>query len=493
MRKKLSVALVAAECAPFFKIGGLADVVGSLPYALAKQEVNSCIILPKYGVPDACLDDLRKTKHQFTVQVDGRYFTVHIWQTELPDSSIPVYFLEQNDFFAQGNVYLQKLTAPASEYKRMRRFAFFTRAAAYAMRHLELQPDVVHLHDWHMGLLPLELRQLNHVHNTERKSKTVLTIHNVGYQGLYRMQEVASFLEWTPSERKEIAGYALKRGEVNFLNLAIRMSDMVTTVSPTHAKEICTKVYGYGLERILRKKGVTGILNGIATDVFNPRQDESISCRYGMASFAQGKKKNKKALQYVLGLDKNLQAPLIGLVGRLAYQKGIELFIANTDWLVPAGVHIVVLGSGLLAYEQSLKKLAVSYPKNIAVHIGFNAKLAKQIYASSDLFVMPSRYEPCGLGQMIAMRYGSVPVARKTGGLADTIRPYPARHANGFLFNTSSTQGLRRVLGEALQLYSDHPSIWKSLVRNGMQGDYSWNRSAKEYTKLYKNVTQGKM
>jgi len=492
MKKNLSVLFVAAECAPFFKVGGLADVIGSLPYALQQRGIDVAVLLPKYGVLDAQPHTLRTTSHQFSVDAEGTTYTVGVWRSELPQSSIPVYFLEQDTFFAQGNVYLQQLTAPSSERKRMRRFAFFARAVAQAIMHLDVQPDVVHFHDWHTGLLPTELQLLVPTHNVYAKIKSVLTIHNIGYQGRYPMRDVAKFFGWNRREQRTIAAYALKRGELNFLNLAVRASDAVTTVSPTHAREIRTRSYGYDLERTLRKKGVTGILNGIDVDVFNPQKDAALVRRYSVAGFVKGKRANKKALQRELGLSENPQVPLIAVIGRLAYQKGIELLIANSQWLVEQGAQVAVLGSGLPDYEQSLCKLAAAYPRHIFARIGFNAKLAQQLYAGSDILVMPSRYEPCGLGQMIAMRYGTVPVARSTGGLADTVVSHPHHSANGFLFTAPTAAGLRHALSQALEVYTRQPKTWKKIVRNGMRGDYSWNTSAKEYVKLYHTVVRGR-
>ncbi len=486
MQKNISILFVAAECSPFFKIGGLADVVGSLPYALKKQGVDVRIMLPKYGVLDTKKHKLRRTKHRFQVEAGGKTHEVLVWETTLPNSKIPVYFLEQDTFFSQGNVYLQKLTAPASDIKRLRRFAFFTRAATHALQKIAWQPNVVHVHDWHMGLLPFELQKLAKSTSNYRQTKTVLTIHNVGYQGHYHMRDVVNFLGLSLAEQKEIRQKVLKKGEMRFLNIAAEYSDRITTVSPMHAHEIQTAAYGYDLEKLLRKKRVAGILNGIPTNVFDPHKDADIVRRYNAVTFVRGKKINKQSLQAEMNLVSDVQAPLLGVIGRLAYQKGIELLLENIEWLVRRGVQIVVLGSGAKKYERQLLDLRKKYKGYVAVHIGFSAALARGIYAGSDMFLMPSRYEPCGLGQMIAMRYGSVPIARKTGGLADTIRSHPNSRANGFLFTMPTAASFKRSLSQALKVYDEQPKAWQKIIRNGMTGDYSWNRSAKEYMKLYK-------
>jgi len=461
--KKMKILMAAAEIAPFAKVGGLADVLESLPPALQKRfPLEVRLVMPKYGSLKATG---LKEKKRFTYL--GK--EVVLWEGQTK-GKIKIYFLENKEFFGRPEVYWGN---------NEERFAFFSGAILTALPLIKFLPDVIHCHDYHTALLiPLGKKVL------PQKVGTMLTIHNLRYQG---KTKTAVIKNQFPEAWQKFSFWPNSQ-QINFLRLAIQEADYVTTVSPTYAREITRPAYGEGLEKELRRKGknLVGILNGLDTDLFNPQKDKNIFCRYSATSLAK-KKKNKLALQKELGLPEQEDILLVGLVSRLVFQKGIDFVPENLGDLK---AQFVFLGTGEKKYEDYLKSLEKKYPQQVRAKIMFDLKLASQIYAASDLFLMPSRFEPCGLGQMIAMRYGAVPLVRKTGGLADTVRPYAprARKATGFVFTRQTQPACYNALKRASRLFYCQPKIWQNLQKNGLQQDFSWHSSAQEYFSLYQKL-----
>lgn len=440
-KNNLKILMVAAEITPIAKVGGLGDVIGALPKALADLGVDIRIIIPFYG-------SINKNKYKIkliknNISVNGQLINLH--QTTLPETKIPVYLIE-HIFFKDKIIYGSALNDSVSDIEK---FSFFSQAVLPAMKAADFQPDIIHLNDWHTATLAKIIK------TQCRDIKTVYTIHNLANQGLFS------------------GGNLMADGILN--------SDIITTVSPTYAKEILTKEYGCGLEKILakRKSRLYGILNGIDTDFFNPAADNLIKQKYSLKNLEK-KTANKLSLQKQLKLPDNKNIALVGLVTRFVKQKGIELITENFS---KSNCQFVFLGTGEKKYEIALLNLAKKFPKQFNAQIKFDEKLAHQIYASSDIFLVPSRFEPCGLTQMIAMRYGASPLVRLTGGLADTVNK-----KNGFTFKKFSSDEFYKALKQALKIYYEKPKAWQRLTITDMKENFSWNKSAREYLKLYKKL-----
>ena len=457
-KSKIKVLFLSAEVAPLAKVGGLGDVAGALPKALAKLGVDIRIYLPFYGLIDQKKYPAKKIIGQLTVPTGDANEIIDVYQANLPNTKIPIYLIKHN-FFNPKEIYSGARVMLGGKYTRqpddLNRFAFFTRTALAAAKKLNFQPDVVHANDWHAALAADFIKTLNRQNNFFAKTKTLYTIHNLANQGLTKGK--------------------------NYMAEGILNADLINTVSPTYAKEILTAEYGAGLENILakRKKQLYGILNGIDIDFFNPKTDKLIKFNYSADSLS-GKAANKAELQRRLGLPQGKNTALAGLVTRFVGQKGIELI---TEKFSKLNCQFVFLGTGEKRYEDALLELAKKFPKQFSVQIKFDEKLAHEIYAASDIFLVPSRFEPCGLTQMIAMRYGGVPVVRATGGLADTVNK-----KNGFTFKNFAAAKFYKTLSQALEIYYDQPKIWRRLLLNGMKQNFSWDKSAKEYLKLYKKL-----
>ncbi|MCD4762170.1 glycogen synthase [bacterium] len=467
--KKIKVLMAAAEAAPFAKAGGLADVVGSLPPALAKLGVDIRLILPLYGHINREKYKLKKIYADLEVPSGMAMMKINLWQGKLPGTSVLIYFIDCPAYFKYKGVY-----APGDNSER---FLFFSLAALYATPLLKFIPDIVHCQDSHTALIPdiLKVTNLQYLQNI----KTLYTIHNYRYQGKTRVITLR-----TGNLHKESLKALTKDaqdGDINFMAQGVLNADLVNTVSATYAREITTSAYGAGLEKIIRKrkKDLYGIVNGIDVEKFDPRTDKLIFKNFSVRSLEK-KADNKMALQKKLGLKVDKDKALVGLVSRLVWQKGLDLI---TERFSKLHCQFVFLGTGQPEYEKHLKKLAKKFPQRFCARIEFDLKLAMEIYASSDIFLMPSRFEPCGLGQMIAMRYGTVPLARSTGGLADTIDK-----ETGFLFKNVSRTEFYSCLRDALGVYYNYPDQWRQLQVNCMNRDFTWDRSAKEYLKLYRKM-----
>lgn len=472
----MKILFIASECAPIVKVGGLADVVGSLPNALKKLGINVSVVIPFY--PSIKIKDgLKLREANVPLSFGGRKEAFDLWQTYLPfrgaknKNLVPLY-LVKNDKFFSPNVYFEKDASSAGNVKEAASFFFLSAAGVKAAE--ILKPDVLHCHDWHTALAAYLVRA------ADFQPKTVLTIHNLEYQGSYARRAVKNLLA--------IDG----RGLVNCLKIGILNADLITTVSPTYAKEILTKEFGAGLESCLRKRqdSLAGILNGLDDFRFNPQSDPALKSRYSFASLER-KLENKTFLQKRLFGKVRLEIPVLGIISRLADQKGLELIMKIFDRLMEKDLQFVLLGRGADAYEKFFEKRAKKLPQKFSAKIGFNENFAHQIYAGADMFLMPSRFEPCGLGQQIAMKYGTVPIGRATGGIKDTVKSVVVEggkaEGTGFLFKKYDPSEFFRAIEKALDLF-DNKKIWRQIQINGMRQDFSWEKSAKTYVSLYKKL-----
>ncbi len=475
----MKILFAASEAVPIVKTGGLADVVGALPKALAPLGYEAAVILPLYGeTPDAIRRTLRRIG-VFRVQLGWRNQRCELYRTEL--DGIAYYLIGNDYYYDRGSLYGYDDEAE--------RFVFFCFAVLEAMPLLGWQPSLIHCHDWQTGLIPFLLRTRYSQDPGTRGIRSVFTIHNLRYQGVFSRETLADLLgigdEWFTTEGLEFygGGSCMKGG--------LFYADKLTTVSRTYAEEIQTAAYGERLEGVLqkRKEDLVGIVNGIDVDSFNPMNDPHVAFPYRRS--LGKKRKNKIALQRQLGLTESSDAPLIGIVSRLVEQKGLDLVegILERLLLTEPDVQLVVLGTGEPRYEALFRHTAAQLPERAAVHNGFDDALARQIYAGSDLYLMPSQFEPCGLSQLIALRYGSVPIVRETGGLRDTIQAYDeyTSRGTGFSFRQYDADELLHTVRRALSLYRDDAK-WQHIVDQGISKDYSWSSSAREYAAVYREL-----
>jgi starch synthase len=455
-----------AEAAPFAKVGGLGDVAGSLPKALETLGLEPIVVMPRYGfIPTEDLTPV-DLPDALSVNFLGQTHLFRVWQSLLPNSTVPVYFIENETYFAHR----QGVYPFGDVLQEVEGFLLLSEAIFPLAQALNWDVDIIHAQDWHTAPSMTALKGYQYLPNSPfAKTRGVLTLHNMAYQGNHH-----------PCGR-------------NLLAEGIQQCDWLTAVSPTYAEEILTPEFGWGLEGLVREKQqaqrLTGILNGIDTTLFNPETDMFLPEPYGISNAADGKAQSKRDVQLELGLASRPDLPLIGMVTRLTEQKGLDLFLSLLDMLSHRQAHWVILGAGEPGYETLLREASGRY-QNIRAYIGFNLGLAQRIYAGSDFFMMPSRFEPCGLGQLIAMRYGSIPIARATGGLADTIVD-EAQHPNqgtGFLFNQYDPGALLSVLDKALAYYQQPQ--WPDLVQRTMSQEWTWTKSAQQYQALYQAFRQ---
>ncbi|MDZ7798833.1 MAG: glycogen/starch synthase [Patescibacteria group bacterium] len=485
--KKSKILLTAAELTPMAKVGGLADVIGALPKNLIRNHVDTRIIIPKYGIIDEKEYNLKKIASDIKVPFGNKEELINIWQSHLPGSAVLVYFIDNQKYLGRNGVYFEKDASPGGSSPECQRFTFFSRSIFETFKPLNFHPEVIHLHDWHVGIIPFLKNYLGQKNPSIRKIKTLLTIHNLAYQGNYNYREVLDYLNIKKEEAKNMKFMPLDKNNIKYLRQAILHADSLNTVSPTYAQEIMNAEYGAGLEKELqkRKEDLHGILNGIDVERFNPALDQEIIKQYSIDRL-ENKKINKKNLQKISGLKQSEDTPVLGLVGRLAEQKGIDLILQILPKLAKNNCQLVLLGTGNKELEENLKKAAKKYKNWLSATIDFDASLAQKIYAGSDMFLMPSRYEPCGLGQMIAMRYGNIPIVRATGGLADTVHEFNPENevGTGFCFEKFEASEFYKATKRALEVYKNKEK-WLKLMKNGMKKDFSWNKSAKKYIELY--------
>ncbi|KKR22038.1 MAG: Glycogen synthase [Parcubacteria group bacterium GW2011_GWE2_39_37] len=475
--------MVAAELTPIAKAGGLGDVIGALPKALADLGCEVKIILPYYGFINDKTYKIKKIIDKVSFISEGVRQSISLWETILPGSSVKIILIKHR-YFSGKNIYEGGRVQLDKKYTRMpndiKRFAFFSHASLEAVKSLDWQPDVIHCHDWHVAVITDYLKGLYQNDPFFQNVKTLYTIHNLANQGIaeQNVTDLAKLSSLLPSIKKD-----LEDGQLNFMQQGIANGNLINTVSPTYAKEILTKEYGAGLEKLLktRKNDLSGIINGIDVDFFNPQKDKFIKYNYSSGSL-QKKKLNKLYLQKELGLEQDQNKLMIGLVSRLVWQKGIELV---TEKFADLDCQFVFLGTGQKETEEHLLTLAKKFPGKFSAQIKFDVGLAQRIYAGADMFLMPSLFEPCGLGQLIAMRYGTVPVVRTTGGLADTVDS-----SVGFSFSKFNSNVLYETLSKAIDLYHSQPKAWNKLIQKGMKKDFSWHKSAKEYIKLYNKLAK---
>lgn len=467
----MNLLIVSSEASPFAKTGGLGDVIGNLMNGLLRERIDAKLIMPLY----------QKIKENFNLKDTGLKIKIVLgnkgYQGKMFSFGDKVSFLRCEDFFERQELYGTK---DGDYVDNAQRFIFFSKAVIEACKAINFIPSVIHCNDWQTGLIPLYIKTIYKRHFS--RTATIFTIHNLGYQGIF-LPSIMS-LTGLPLEvfNPEFIEFY---GRVNFLKAGIVSSDAITTVSMSYAKEILTPEYGFGLDGVLRKRSsqLTGILNGIDYTEWNPSKDNFISCNYSKKALS-GKSVCKSELMRECKLKG--KRPLLAMVGRLSSQKGIDIFISALQELIIEGVNIVILGKGDGPFEKELERLTKKYPSNISLHLSYDSALAHRIYAGSDILLMPSRYEPCGLSQMIALRYGTIPVARKTGGIADTVDDY--NHLNevgtGFLFTDYTSSALRQCLMRALCVYQDKEK-WKRLMLSGMGKDFSWKSSINKYIRLY--------
>ncbi len=480
-----NVLFVASEVAPLIKTGGLADVAGSLPAALKAQKQDIRVVMPAYRAALANALPLSIVSLNIAGVPEG----TRLLEGRLPGTSVKLYLVDIPDLFDRdGGPYVD--AAGHDWADNPERFAAFSRTAcaiALDQAGLDWRADIVHCNDWQSGLVPALLSR-----HADRPA-TVFTIHNLAYQGhfgSYMLHQLG-----LPQDLWHMGGLEF-HGGLSFMKGGIAYSDALSTVSPTYAQEIQTAAYGYGFEGLLghRRERLRGILNGVDYTQWSPDKDPHLSAPYS-AKDLSGKAANKAALQQHFGLAQEADTPLIGLVGRLAEQKGIDLLLANIERIKSLGAQLVVLGSGDKYSQTALSQAAATAPGQIGVHIGFNEGLAHRIEAGVDMFLMPSRFEPCGLNQIYSLKYGTVPIVRYTGGLADTVvdaneANLAAKTATGFHFGDATAAELTHAIERAVGMYRDHNDLWQQLIRTGMKQDFSWRNSAKQYLELYQAALQ---
>jgi len=479
--------MLASEVAPLSKTGGLADVAGGLTRYLHGAGHDVRLFSPAYDFIDraACAAVPVTGLTQIPLTVGARTYRFSVLRAALAEGA-PVYLIDCPALYARGTIY----TADADEHVR---FLVLTRAALVACQRLGFAPQVVHCNDWHTAFAPLYLRTLYAHEPLFARARTLLTIHNIGYQGIFPAAQVAD-LELPPGAQRLLHPGDFAAGRINALRQGILYADAITTVSPTHAREICSDEYGMGLQDSLRVRAargeVSGILNGVDYDEWDPRHDRYLPAHYDADSLAV-KSQLKRQFLARRGFTAAPTAPLAGIVSRLAVQKGIELMFDAVPRVLSTRPWVfAVLGSGEPQYEEFFSALEQRFPGRVSYHRGYDDELAHWIEAASDLFLMPSRYEPCGLNQMYSLRYGTVPVVRRTGGLADSVEHYDVAsgRGTGVVFNDFDAPALEWALNTALDLYA-LPAHWERLIRNGMQCDFSWQNQGAQYLELYARLT----
>ena len=474
----MKVLFAASEAHPFIKTGGLGDVMGALPKSLVKLGVDVRVVIPKYkNIKDGLKQKLQFVKW-FTVSVGWRNQYCGVFQYQY--KGVVYYFIDNEYYFNRDGLY--------GYFDDGERFAFFNRAVLEFIKQVDWQPDLINCNDWQTGMVPVLLNLEYKKDEFYSKIKTVFSIHNLLFKGSF-----------SPKVLPELFGYDYMPlangsveldGAVSFLKGGLNYCDQITTVSKTYAEEIKTPQYGEGLDGFLRSRSyyLMGIVNGIDYEEFNPQDDKFIFKNFNIDSI-DNKVENKLDLQRALGLPQKKDTPMIGLVSRLTHQKGCDLIVNMIDRLLQRDIQLVILGTGDYWYEETFKNLQYRYPDKVSANIKFDNTLAHKIYAATDMFLMPSLFEPCGLGQLIALRYGSIPIVRETGGLKDTISPYNQYNGvgNGFGFKNFNSNELMQIMEYALTIYNDK-NAWNNIIRQAMNSDNSWEKSAMQYKWLYEGV-----
>jgi len=484
----LRIAMVASELTPFAKTGGLGDVVSALAAFLHREGHDVRVVVPLYATLDRSGQVFTPVDFLQNITIEtGRWkFSVSFFTAPQPHGGLPIYFVHCPALYGRETIY-------GSEWDEHLRFAVLCRAALEAFQRMSFSPDVVHCNDWHTALIPLYLRTVYAWDRLFASTRTVLTLHNMGYQGVFS-SSVLDDLGLTP-HAEFLYQDDLQDGRINFLKTGLLYATAITTVSRTYAREIQTPEHGMGLDGILRarRKALIGIVNGVDYREWSPENDLFIPHQFS-ADDLGGKKKNKAALLERMGLPSD-EAPVLAIVSRLTSQKGLDLLFDTLPPVLTEGrARLVALGTGDPRYVDFLQWLERTFPARAAFRNTYSTELAHLIEAGADMFLMPSRYEPCGLNQMYSLRYGTVPIVRKTGGLADTVEPHdPERdRGTGFVFDHFTPAGFAWALGTALHVYEENPEAWQALMRRGMAKDYSWNRQGNLYLNLYEQLASMK-
>ena len=468
------VLFATGEAMPFLRSGGLGDVAGALPQALAKEGVDCRVIMPYYsGIPSMYTDTMRFVGNTY-VNLGWRKQYCGIFQSS--SAGVTYYFVDNEYYFRRNTMY--------GQYDDAERFAFFCKAVLEAMSIIDFEPQVIHCNDWHTGLIPVFLDVFYRGVDKLSGVKTVFTIHNIEFQGKYDIS-LAHEICALPNEAISLVEYA---GAMNYLKGGIECANAVTTVSPTYARELQDPFYAYDLDSILkaRQYKITGIINGIDPDLYNPMTDSAISVPFDVNSIEK-RDENKQALCELLNLNYRKDRPIISMISRLTTQKGFDLVLEVAEELLAADIQLVILGTGEWRFENGFKELERRYGAKLRVIINFSKDLASKLYSSSDIFLMPSKFEPCGLSQMIAMRYGAVPVVRETGGLKDSVKAYDptTKEGLGFTFYAYNGHEMLGAIWRAVDMYYNDKENWQQIIKNDMSTDFSWAVSAKKYADLY--------
>ncbi|PKL84369.1 MAG: glycogen synthase GlgA [Ignavibacteriae bacterium HGW-Ignavibacteriae-3] len=483
----MKIAFASSEVFPYAKTGGLGDVAGSLPIELSRLGHDVKVFMPKYNTFGEAEFGLHYNWDigEIPVRIDGQVRMVHVHTATMPDSNVQIYFVDCPHYFHRFRVY-------TNDHDEDERFILFSKGIIEILQRLQWAPDIIHCNDWQTGLLPILLKENYSWDRMFDKTSTVLTMHNIAYQG--RFAKSAFHKAEIKEEHSGANGIGEYEGDVNFLKTGILTSDVINTVSETYEKELMTAEYGNGMEPFLaaRFNDFYGILNGVDYSVWNPETDKLIPYNYSISDLS-GKEKNKKFLLERLELPYNENLPLIGIISRLVDQKGFDIVAYGINQLLDIEAQWVILGSGEEKYESLFYEAGKRFPEKVSTYLGYNNELSHLIEAGADIFLMPSKFEPCGLNQIYSLKYGTVPVVRKTGGLADTVQDwneYLARGSetgNGFSFNDHSAFAMVHSVKRSLIDFHNKPT-WLKIQRNGMNKDYSWRKSAEKYTALYEKA-----
>ena len=472
----MKVLFATSEAAPFLKTGGLGDVLGALPKAMAEKDIDARVIMPLYSDIPHTLRSQMEFLGDFNVSISWRKTYCGVFRSQV--GKVTYYFVDNEQYFARSQIY--------GEYDDSERFAFFSKAVLDILNFVDYFPDVIHVNDWQTSLLPVYLEAFYRADPRYARIKTVLSIHNIEFQGKYNPIILGSIFGLDVNFRSLL----MYDGNLNLLKGAIEACDMVTTVSDTYAEEILGEGHSHGLHNILipRRYKLRGVVNGIDTELFNPETDSAIYKTYNIDSIRL-KAMNKKALQTEMGLEVSSDIPVIGMVTRLTDQKGIQLLQEVAHEIDNLPIQLIVLGTGDSHYENFFYDWELRNHDKIRGYIGFSGEMAQKIYAGSDLFLMPSKSEPCGLSQMIAMRYGTIPIVHTVGGLHDTVPAYNSqtKEGKGITFQSFNAYDMLDAINRAIALFRNKPA-WRILRKNAMSGDYSWAEPAEKYIEIYKEI-----
>ncbi len=485
----MHICFATSEAVPYAKTGGLADVCGVLPREIARAGHTVSLVMPAYRSVAHRGQSIESTPIEFEVPVGSKSVKAEVLLGQLPESEVSVYFIRQDDYFDRDGIYGE---GGADYEDNCERFVFFSRAVLKLIEQVPLDVDLLHTHDWTTGLIPAYLKIEG---DSERLARiaTLMTVHNLAYQGTFwHWDMLLTGIDWKYFNWQQMEFH----GDLNLLKTGLVFADAINTVSPRYAEEIQSPPLGCGLETVLRARRsvLSGIINGVDYRTWDPAEDRYLVRPYGVDNYREGKAECKRALQRELGLKPDPDRPLIGFVGRLAGQKGLELAVPVMQaWAEREDVQWAILGTGEKRLEKQLRDLATENPGRIGVVIDFSEPLAHRIEAGSDLFLMPSEYEPCGLNQLYSLKYGTLPVVHETGGLADTVtganeETLASGSATGFSFQSYTQAALAQTLEVALSLYRDHPELWQQMVTVAMQQDWSWQQSAARYLALYRQT-----